>query len=189
MSGQTRSCRARYSASRSGLTRPRKQTRSTRAPTSGIVDIYPLFSAGKCPRSSGSRSEVELADVVGGEDERRAEQDGLVRADRVRAELARGELLALTAVELARRGQHRRVAGQVAEVVRLPQHELLDGAVGDVLLQRVRRAEPGQRDLAAVLGRVEDGRRGGDPDGGGGDDALQVRVPLEQSLGHLGRRG
>src|SRR6185437_5687195 len=32
MSGQTRSCRARYSASRSALTRPRKQTRSTRAP-------------------------------------------------------------------------------------------------------------------------------------------------------------
>src|SRR5262249_62145251 len=99
MSGQTRSCRARYSASRSGLTRPRKQTRSTRAPTSGIVDIYPLFSAGKCPRSSGSRSEVELVDVVGGENERRAPRDGLFRPDPERAQPAPGELLPRPAVQ------------------------------------------------------------------------------------------
>src|SRR5215467_8641789 len=98
MSGQTRSCLARYSASRSARTLPRKQTRSMlplRSALSGIVDIYPSFSAGKCPRSSGLRSEVELVDVGGGEDERRAEQDGLVRTDGERAELAGAERLAL----------------------------------------------------------------------------------------------
>src|SRR6266576_3013641 len=155
----------------------------------GSWTFTPHFPPANVHDHPGCGSEVELVDVVGGENERRAEQDGLVRSDRERAQLARGELLTLRAVELARRDLHRRVRGQEAEVVRLPQHELLDGAVGDVLLQRVRRAEPGQRDLAAVLGIVQDGRGRRDPDRGRRDDALQVRVLLEQALGHLGGRG
>src|SRR5215472_16576562 len=98
MSGQTRSCLARYSASRSGLTRPRKQTRSKHTPQSGIVDLYVPYRGRKDPRSPRVGSEVELVDVGGGENERRAEQDGLVRADLVRAELARAERLALATV-------------------------------------------------------------------------------------------
>src|SRR5215469_17180558 len=103
-------------------------------------------------------SEVEVVDVGGVEDERRAEQDGLVRADRERAELARAECLALSAVDLLRRELDRGVPGQIAEVGRVPQLEGLDGAVGDVLLQRVRSAKTGQQNLAAVLIGIQDCR-------------------------------
>src|ERR1700722_10956046 len=120
-----------------------------------------------------SESEVELVDVGGGEGEGGTEQDGLVRADRERAEPARAERLALRAVDRARRVLHRRVRGQVPQVLRLPQDEGLDRAVRDVLLQRVRSAEPGQQDLAPVLGGIQDGRRGGDPDGGRGEESSQ----------------
>src|ERR1700750_788682 len=109
----------------------------------GLRISAPLIGGAEIHNHPVCVSEVELVDVVGGENERRAEQDGLVGADRERAQLARGELLALRAVELARRDLHRRVAGQVAEVVRLPQHDLLDGAVGDVLLQRVGSTQAG----------------------------------------------
>src|SRR5262249_56264453 len=104
-------------------------------------------------------------------------------------ELAGGEGLAGLPGDAAGGVVHGRVAGEVAEVGRVPQLEGRDRAVLDVLAQLVRRAEPGQLHLAAVLRGVEHGRRGGDPDGGRRDDALQVRELLEQALRDLRRRG
>src|SRR3984885_5655555 len=127
-----------------------------------IVDLYHPHTGSKDPRSLEPGSEVELVDVGGGEGEGGTEQDGLVGADREHAEPPRAERLALRAVDRARRVLRRRVGGQVSKILRLPQDEGLDRAVRDVLLQRVRSAEPGQQDLAAVLGGVQDGRRGGD---------------------------
>src|SRR6266478_90692 len=102
MSGQTCSCLARYSASRSGRTRPRKQTRSIpllapRGSRTGAVrarllrrrrparcHIVPVITgtlshrAGYPATDRGLEvSEVELADVRGVEGEGRAEQDRL----------------------------------------------------------------------------------------------------------------
>src|SRR5207247_10690667 len=90
-----------------------------------------------------------------------------------------------------RRGRviYRRVAGQVAEVGRVPELEGLYGAVAHVLLERVGGAQTGERDLALVLGRVEDLRRGQDAHRGRRDDALEVGVGLQQPLGDLGRGG
>src|SRR5262245_9141547 len=137
MSGHTRACRAEYSSARSALTFRRKQTR--------CID-----------------SEVEVVDVVLVELRRRAEDDLALLADRVLAEPARRELLALLAADLAGRQGSRRVTGEVAEVVRVPQRELGDGAVLDELTHQVRRAEPGQLHLALV-------RRGGQVPRGRGD--------------------
>src|SRR6185437_5165587 len=101
---------------------------------------------------AGTWLEVELGDVGGVEDEGRAEQDRVVRADRVAAELAGGELVAGAALDLAGGQLDGGVGGQVAQVGRVPQLELLARAVGDVLLHLVRGAQAGERDLAAVLG-------------------------------------
>src|SRR5216683_5963833 len=145
-----------------------------------------LHATGAPSQAGVAGSEVEVADVcrvvhVGG-----AEQDGVARSDRERPELASGEGLPRGTVDLLRGEIHRRVRGEETEIRRVPELEALHRAVGDVLLHRVRGAEAGEGDLAAVLGGVEDGRRGGDPDRGRGDDSLEVRVLLEQSLGHLG---
>src|SRR5438132_1677793 len=129
--------------------------------------------------------EVELVDVRLVEDERRPEEHRALRADLVLAESARGERLARLAGQRARRDVHSRVRGKVAEVGGIPELERYDRAVFDVLAQLVRRAEPGQLDLPAVLRRVEHCRCCGDPDGRRRDDALEVRVLLEQTLRHL----
>ena len=90
----------------------------------------------------------------------------------------------MVAVDQRARGVRR----QVAEVLGVPERELLDGAVLDVVAHLVRRAEPGQRDLALrVRGRQVAGRSG-DADRGGRDDALQVRVLLQQRRGLVERR-
>src|SRR3954451_17987685 len=91
--------------------------------------------------------EVEVVDVVGLERRQRAEHDLAVGADRVVAEATGGELLALLAGYLARRERDRRLAGQVADVLRDPQLELVDRAVLDELAHLVRETQAGQLDL------------------------------------------
>src|SRR5215211_820200 len=132
--------------------------------------------------------EVELVDVLLVEHERRTEQHGPLRADLVFAELAGPERLAGLAADRGRRVVHRGIAGEVAEIGRVPQLERGDGAVLDVLAQGVRRPEPRQLDLAAVLRRVEHGGCRSDADRRWRDDALQVRILLQQALSHLRRR-
>src|ERR1700744_5917996 len=85
-------------------------------------------------RPANPRSEVELVDVGGVEDGRRPQQHGVVRADRERAQLSGLERGALLDRELAPGDFRRGVAGQVAQVGRVPQLERLDRAVGHVLL-------------------------------------------------------
>src|SRR5215469_6577299 len=127
MSGHTFLCRSRYSSSRSGRILARKQTRSTSFPfPGGGHGPGEGLRARSRPAPFGINVlEVELADVGGVEDEGRAQQDRVVGADREAAELAGGEGLALGAGDLAGREFHGRVAGQVPEVGRVPQLELL----------------------------------------------------------------
>src|SRR5687768_18600912 len=104
MSGQTAACRRRYSSRRSGRTCSVKQTRLM-------------------------WSEVELVDVRRVERGRVAEEHLAVGADGELTELAGGELVALLAADRARRKRARRVPGQVAQFLRVPQRERLAGAV------------------------------------------------------------
>src|SRR3954453_7690104 len=127
-------------------------------------------------------SEVEVVDVLSGERRQRAEDDLAVGADRVVAEPPGLELLALLAGYAP--GDERRggLAGEVADVLRHPQLELLDGAVLDELAHLVREPEAGQLDLALLRRRRQVPRGGGDAHRGRRDDALQVRVGLDQTL-------
>src|SRR5215208_4560709 len=94
--------------------------------------------------------EVELVDVALVERCQRAEHDLAVLADRVVAQPAGLELLALLAGDTP--GDERRggLAGEIADVLGHPQLELVDRAVLDVLAHLVREAEPGQLDLALL---------------------------------------
>src|SRR3954453_10604842 len=98
--------------------------------------------------------ELQIVDVLDFEGVRRAEDDLRlpVRAlhDLVLAELAGGERLADLSGDLAFGERGDRVAAEVAEILRVPQGELLDGAVVDVLLHLARQAEAGEHDLALV---------------------------------------
>src|SRR5690606_11335823 len=174
MSGQTAWWRSLYSSRRSCLTFSTKQIRFRREESS------------MCTELPGG-SEVVVVDVLLVEDRRRAEDDLPVGADGALAELAGLELLALLAGDLAGGQCAGRVPGEVAEVLRVPQRELLDRAVLDELAHLVRRAEAGQRDLALVLRAGDVARGGGDADRGRRDDALEVRVRLQQALRLLER--
>src|SRR5215213_10051536 len=129
--------------------------------------------------------EVELVDVALVERRQRPEDDLAVGADRVLAEAAGLELLALLAGDAPGYERCRGLAGQVADVLRDPQLELVHGAVLDVLAHLVREAEPGQLDLALLRRGRQVARGGGDAHRGRGDDALQVRIGLDQALGLL----
>src|SRR3954470_16312912 len=170
MSGQTCAWRSLYSVSRSGLTWSWKHTR-----TSGS----PQFSWSLL-ESLGARSEVEVVDVVGVELERVAEQHRAVRADRERAQVTGVEGVALLAGDVAVDQGLGGVRREGAEVGRVPERELGDGAVLDVVAHLVRRAEPGQHDLALGVGGGEVAGSGRDADGGRRDDALEVGVRREQ---------
>src|SRR4051812_11527252 len=130
------------------------------------------------------RSEVELADVLLVERRQRAEHDLAVGADRVLAEPPGGERLARLARDAARRERRGGLAGEVADVLGHPKLELVDRPVVDELAHLVGEAEAGQLDLA-LLRRLRQVARGGrDADGRRRDDALQVRIGLDQAL-HL----
>src|SRR6267378_5940025 len=107
--------------------------------------------------------ELELVDVRLVEDERRSEDHlGLpVRAldDLVAAELAGLERLADLARDVTGRDRRDRVAREVPEILRVPERELLDRAVMDVLLHLARQAEPGEDNLVLEL-RVREELRG-----------------------------
>src|SRR5690242_19668833 len=96
--------------------------------------------------------EVELVDVALVEDRRRAEQDLALGADRLLTQVAGLELVALGAGDLPARQRRRGVAGQVAELARIPQLERVDRSVLDEVTQLVRRTETRQLDLALGLG-------------------------------------
>src|SRR3954451_17808844 len=126
--------------------------------------------------------EVEVVDVLLVEPGGWAEDDLAVGADRVLAEPAGLELLALLAGDAAGHERRGGLAGEEADVLRDPQLELRHRAVLDELAHLVRRAQPGELDLA-LLGRARQVAGGGrDPDGGRGDDALQVRIGLDEPL-------
>src|SRR5215203_4015879 len=94
--------------------------------------------------------EVEVVDVALVERCQRAEHDLAVLADRVVAQAARLELLALLAGDAPGHERGRGLAGEVADVLRDPQLELVDRAVLDVLAHLVREAEPRELDLALL---------------------------------------
>src|SRR3954470_21494041 len=140
-------------------------------------------------RAAGSRtvidSEVEVVDVLRVEAGGRPEDDLAVGADRVLAEPAGLELLALLAGDAPGHQRRGGLAREVADVLRHPQLELADRAVLDELAHLVRRAEPGELDLA-LLGRAgQVARVGGGAPRGRGDDALEVRIGLDEALGLL----
>src|SRR4051812_38523650 len=112
--------------------------------------------------SFSSRSEVELVDVGGGELSRRAEDDLAVLADGVLAELAGLELVALLSGDLPGGERGAGVRGQVTDVGRIPQRELLHGAILDVLAHLVGQTQPGDGHLALVAGGADVPRRGRD---------------------------
>src|SRR3954469_14443882 len=129
--------------------------------------------------------EVEVVDVLLVEPGGWAEDDLAVGADRVLAEPAGLELLALLAGDAAGHERRGGLAGEEADVLRDPQLELRHRAVLDELAHLVRRAQPGELDLA-LLGRARQVAGGGrDADGGRGDDALQVGIGLDEPLGLL----
>src|SRR5215218_5003840 len=85
--------------------------------------------------------EVEVVDVVGAEGRQRPEHDLAVGADRVLAQAAGLELLALLAGDAARRQRGAGLAREVADVLGHPQLELVDGPVLDELAHLVREPE------------------------------------------------
>src|SRR5450756_2907525 len=106
-------------------------------------------------------SEVELGDVGLVEDVRRAEHDRRADAGGGREHLVAAKRAGREACPGRQGGgtgsqRGRRVAGQVTEVGRVPQLELLDRAVLDVRLHLRREPEAGQRELREqALVRVE----------------------------------
>src|SRR4051812_36560281 len=126
--------------------------------------------------------EVELRDVLLVERRQRAEDDLPVVADRVLPEAPGGERLARLAGDAPGDQRRRGLAGEVADVLGHPELELVDGPVLDELAHLVREAETGQLDRALLRrgGQVARGR--GHADRGRRDDALQVRIRLQQPL-------
>src|SRR3954465_13730992 len=89
-------------------------------------------------RLLGGPLEVELGDVLLVERRQRPEHDLAVRPDRVLAEAPRGERLPRLAGDAAGREGRGRLACEVADVLRDPELELVDGAVLDELAHLVR---------------------------------------------------
>src|SRR5215831_5470551 len=163
--------------------------RGSRRAASGQLPLADGWRDGTGAVPPAVELEVVVIDVGRAEHQRRAEDDRAVRAYGELTELARGEGLPRHVGDLLGGKVDRRVGGQVAEVGRVPELELRRYAVGHVLLHRVGRAKPGHDDLALVLGRGHHLGGGYDAHRGRRDDALDVRVTLQQSLGHLRRGG
>src|SRR4051812_46512625 len=114
-----------------------------RAP-SGVFSALIHESIASC----STALEIEVVDIAGIECGRRSENDLALRADGALAEFARIERLALLAADRARRERRGRIAGEIAQLVRVPQLESLHGAVLHERAHLVRRAETGHRHLA-----------------------------------------
>src|SRR5579884_2375442 len=132
------------------------------------------------PSRSELKLEVELVDIGTVEDGWRAKQHHVVRADGIAAQFASREGLADVALDLALNQQSSDVVGQVAQVGRVPQLKGFDCAILHILAQLIRRSQAGQGHLPALMHRFERAGGGSDAHRRGGDDALQVRVLLEQ---------
>src|SRR4051794_5156497 len=113
---------------------------------------------------AGSDLEVEVVDVGLVEDGRRAEEHFALGADGLLTQVTGVELVALGARDRPARERRGGVAGQRAELARIPQLEAVDRAVLDEVTHLVRRAETRQLDLALVLGALQVARSGGDAD-------------------------
>src|SRR5690606_7774333 len=129
------------------------------------------------------RLEVELSDVLGVEAVWFPEHDGAVGTDGVAARVSCLERVALGTGALAGNERVRGVRGEVSQLLRVPQRELGNGAVLDVLPHLPRRAETGQRDLALRVRGRQVARSRGDTDGGRRHDALELRVGLQERGG------
>src|ERR671925_2416158 len=140
------------------------------------------LAAAGCDAAAVTTSEVEVVDVLLVEPRRRPEDHLALLADRLLAELAGLERLALGAGDPAGRERGGRVAGEVADVLRVPQLERLHAPALDELAHLVRRPEAGDLDLALVARPTDVAGGGGDADRGRRDDRLQVRVRLHQAL-------
>ena len=126
--------------------------------------------------------EVEVVNIALVECRQRAEHDLAVGGDLVVAEPPGLELLALRAGDAAGDERCGSLPREVADILGHPQLELLDRAVLDELAHLVREAQARELDLA-LLGRGREVPRGrGDAHRGRGDDALEVRIRLEQAL-------
>src|SRR5918996_233184 len=194
MSGQTARCRSRYSSRRSRLIRSTKQTRSirrTRGPTGPRPRRGPVVPCWRSAPRIGRLGvthrplEVVVVDVVLVELGRRAEDNLALGSDRSLSEVTCLEGLTLLAADRSVGEGGGRVVRQVPELLRVPEGELGDGAVLDVLPHVVGRAEPGQLDLTGLAGGLERAGCRGDAHRGRRDDPLQVGESLEQALSLL----
>src|SRR3569833_1992158 len=152
--------------------------------SSGSLSVMdPPSAPPRALRGGRARSVVVLVDVVLGDLQRVAEQDLLL----LREVLHRGQL----GVDLVGRLQRGalvdldgRPGGQVAELLDVPQDRGAGGAVREVGLHRLGRADADREDLAD-LARLPDrlghaGRRRGAL----ADQAGEVRMGVDQVLGH-----
>src|SRR6185436_19500332 len=138
----------------------------------------------------GSFSEVELGHVLLGEQERGTEDDlrpAGALDDLVLAELAGGERLADLALDVAGGEGRGCVAREVPEILGVPEREVLERVVEEVLLHLARQTEALKHDLALVLRVREVLRRGRDANGRRRLDALEVRIRLQHALRGLQR--
>ena len=120
--------------------------------------------------------------------ERVAQQDGGVGVDGELTQVAGGERVALLARDVAVDERVRGVRREVPRSAGFHSANSVDGAVVDVVTHLVRRAQTGQRDLALGVRGRQVARSSRDADRGRADDALEVRVGLQQRRGLVERR-
>src|SRR5438093_153637 len=169
-------------------------SRESTGPECGVVTIVAWRGAARRGAPRLPLLELELVDVLDGEREGRSENHlrPAVRTldDLVLAELAGRVRLPHLARDLAVRERRDRVAGEVPEVLGIPELERRHGVVMHVLLHLAREPEAREHDLPLVLrgGEVLSSR--GNPDRRGRLDPLQSRVRLQHAhcrLPGLGR--
>ena len=135
-------------------------------------------------RGGGEGQNLKVSTFCGRHDHGWTQHDLAVGADRVLAQPAGLEALALLAGDLALGIGLGRIVGEVAQVLDVPPDVL--GLAGlDVLGHEGGRGEAGQLDLVDQLRLLERPRRRGQADAGGDDDPLQVRERLCQRQGLL----
>src|SRR5450759_2140620 len=127
--------------------------------------------------------EIELIDISFAKHGWRTQEYGAIGTDRLCAERASAEAISLLAGDFALNERSRRVVGEVAELAGVPERELLHGPILDVLAHLIRRAQAGQRDLAALVHRLDGAGCRCNTHRGRRDDALQIGICL-----HKGQR-
>ncbi len=150
------------------------RSRSRIVQTNGAADYY-------------DRLEVEVVDVVLGEDEDVAEHD-LAIDDFAIAEAA-GLEGGVARLVLAGRNRFSCEDGEIAKVLGVPEDDRFHGAVHDVLFHIIGGGEAGDLHFAGHALLFDGFRRAGEGGGADGPDALEIRMALDQRLRHLLRLG